>query len=95
MLAITAKAPVRMNQDFGKRAKKDAKKVNKAFERLRAERESRREKMSLKIDELIKQMDKLARDDVDRLKSLLVDEEETTIDIDDYVEVDDVVTFKD
>ena len=38
MLAITAKTPVRMTQDFGKRAKKDVKKVNKAFERLQADK---------------------------------------------------------
>jgi TolA-binding protein len=124
MLAITAKTPVRMTQDFGKRAKKDVKKVSKAFERLQADKEARRakmdetmeqlnarrEKMSSKIDDLLKQIDayvrdddflkqvdKIARDDVDKLKSLVGydGDDEETVDIDDFVEADDIVTFKD
>ncbi|AGE55535.1 hypothetical protein ATCVMN08101_110R [Acanthocystis turfacea Chlorella virus MN0810.1] len=124
MLAITAKTPVRMSQDFGKRAKKDVKKVNKAFERLQADKaarrakmdetmeklNARREKMSAKIsdlltqidayvrdDEFLQQVDKIARDDVDKLKSLAGydADDEDTIDIDDFVEADDIITFKD
>ena len=97
MLAITAKTPVRMTQGFGKRVKKDVKKVNKAFERLQKESDVRRKDLSANIDELIKHMDKIARDDVDKLKSLVnydADDEET-IDIEDFIEADEIVTFKD
>jgi hypothetical protein len=97
MLAITAKTPVRMTQDFGKRVKKDVKKVNKAFERLQKESDVRRKDLSANIDELIKHMDKIARDDVDKLKSLVNydGDDEDTVDIEDFVEVDDIVKFKD
>jgi hypothetical protein len=96
MLAITAKTPVRMTQDFGKRVKKDVKKVNKAFERLQKESEPRRKELSANIDELIKKMDKIARDDVDKLKSLVNydGDDEETIDIEDFIEADDIVKFK-
>ncbi|ABT16225.1 hypothetical protein ATCVNEJV2_110R [Acanthocystis turfacea Chlorella virus NE-JV-2] len=97
MLAITAKTPVRMTQDFGKRVKKDVKKVNKAFERLQKESDVRRKDLSANIDELIKHMDKIARDDVDKLKSLVNydADDEDTVDIEDFVEADEIVTFKD
>jgi len=97
MLAITAKTPVRMTQDFGKRVKKDVKKVNKAFERLQKESDDRRKDLSANVDELVKYMDKVARDDVDKLKSLVNYDAESddTIDIADFVEVDDIVKFKD
>ena len=96
-LAITAKTPTRMTQDFGKRVKKDVKKVNKAFERLQKESDERRKDLSVNIDELVKYMDKVARDDVDKLKSLVNYEADSddTIDIADFVEVDDIVKFKD
>ena len=97
MLALTVRTPVRMTQDFGKRVKKDVKKVNKAFERLQKESDDRRKDLSANVDELVKYMDKVARDDVDKLKSLLNYEadSEDTIDIADFVEVDDIVKFKD
>jgi hypothetical protein len=97
MLTITAKTPVRMTQDCGKRVKKDVKKVNKAFERLQKESDVRRKDLSANIDELIKHMDKIARDDVDKLKSLVNydGDDEDTVDIEDFVEVDDIVKFKD
>ena len=97
MLAITAKTPVRMTQDFGKRVKKDVKKVNKAFERLQKESDVRRKDLSANIDELIKHMDKIARDDVDKLKSLVNydADDEDTVDIEDFVEADEIITFKD
>ena len=97
MLALTVRTPVRMTQDFGKRVKKDVKKVNKAFERLQKESDDRRKDLSANVDELVKFMDKVARDDVDKLKSLLNYEadSEDTIDIADFVEVDDIVKFKD
>ena len=97
MLALTVRTPVRMTQDFGKRVKKDVKKVNKAFERLQKEIDDRRKDLSVNIDELVKYMDKVARDDVDKLKSLLNYEADSddTIDIADFVEVDDIVKFKD
>jgi DNA-binding transcriptional regulator GbsR (MarR family) len=97
MLALTVRTPVRMTQDFGKRVKKDVKKVNKAFERLQKESDDRRKDLSANVDELVKYMDKVARGDVDKLKSLLNYEadSEDTIDIADFVEVDDIVKFKD
>ena len=98
MLAITVKTPVRMtNNDFGKRAKKDVKKLNKSFERLKKESDVRRKELSMNIDELIKKMDEIARDDVEKLKSLANydADSEDTIDIEDFVEADDIITFKD
>jgi hypothetical protein len=96
-LTITAKTPTRMTQDFGKRINKDIKKLNKKFERLQKESDDRRKDLSVNVDELVKYMDKVARDDVDKLKSLVNYDADSddTIDIADFVEVDDIVKFKD
>jgi phage-related tail protein len=93
------RAPTRMmSSDFGKnfdkRIKKDTAKVSKAFEKLNRESETRRAHISEKADAIFKHLDEIAKKDVEKLKTLFSEDVETTIDIDDFVEVDDVVTFK-
>jgi DNA-binding transcriptional regulator GbsR (MarR family) len=87
-----------MTADFGKnfdkRIKKDTAKVTKAFEKLNRESESRREHLTEKANFLFHHLDELAKKDVEKLKTLFSEDVESTIDIDDFVEVDDVVTFK-
>jgi phage-related tail protein len=95
---ITARTPVRMTADFGKnfdkRVKKDTAKLTKAFEKLNKESEERREHISEKANFLFKHLDELAKKDVEKLKTLFSEDVESTVDIDDFVEVEDVVTFK-
>jgi hypothetical protein len=87
-----------MSADFGKnfdkRVKKDTAKVTKAFEKLNKESETRRAHLAEKADFLFKHLDELAKKDVEKLKTLFAEDIESTIDIEDFVEIDDVVTFK-
>ncbi|AGE56301.1 hypothetical protein PBCVNEJV1_453R [Paramecium bursaria Chlorella virus NE-JV-1] len=100
MLAISVtRTPVRMSADFGKgfdkRVKKDTAKIQKAFDKINKESEERREKLTKHADELFKQLDELAKGDVKKLQELFAEEDaEKTVDIDDFVEVDGVVKFK-
>lgn len=92
MILSPIRTPVRMSFDFGKRVQKDVKKLNKIVQRIQKESETRRQK----VDEFVKSVDKLAREDVDKVKSIWdeVDEVDTTIDVEDFEEVDGIVTFK-
>lgn len=92
---VSVRSPVKMSADFKKRADKDVKKINKIFERVKKESETRREKMKSTMDELVKNLDKTARDDVEKLTKIFDDNVEETIDVADFEEVNDIVTFKD
>jgi len=103
--------PARMSTDsfdktFTKRIKKDTAKINKAFEKIKKESEKRRakiekdrednnKKLSSTFDELLKVLDETARADEEKLQSLFSEDSEETVDIDDFVEADGIVTFKD
>lgn len=92
MILSPIRSPVIMSFDFGKRVQKDVKKLNKIVQRIQKESETRRQK----VDEFVKSVDKLAREDVDKVKNIWdeVDEVDTTIDVEDFEEVDGIVTFK-
>ena len=96
---LTMRTPTRMTSDsfgkkFDKRVKKDTAKVSKAFEKLNKESEARREHLAEKANFLFHHLDELAKGDVEKLKTLFSEDVETTVDIDDFVEVDDVVKLK-
>jgi DNA-binding transcriptional regulator GbsR (MarR family) len=96
--ALSIRTPTRMTADFSKnfdkRVKKDTAKVSKAFEKLNKESEERRAHISEKADAIFKHLDEIAKKDVEKLKTLFSEDVESTVDIDDFVEVEDVVTFK-
>lgn len=94
-IVSSVRSPVKMSADFKKRADKDVKKINKIFERVKKESETRREKMKINLDELVKNLDKTARDDVEKLTKIFEDDVEETIDTIDFEEVNDIITFKD
>lgn len=105
------RTPTRMSSDsfdktFTKRVKKDTAKINKAFQKLNKESEERRakldkerddrfKKLSVTFDDLVKKLDETAREDVEKLQNIFAEDSEDTVDIDDFVEVEGIVTFKD
>ena len=105
------RTPTRMSSDsfdktFTKRVKKDTAKISKAFEKLNKEseerrakiekdREERNKKLSSTFDDFIQKLDETARADVEKLQTLFSEDSEETVDIDDFVEVRGIVTFKD
>ena len=90
MILSVARAPVTMSYNAGKQVQKDIKKLNKIVQRIQKESETRRQK----VDEFVKHVDKIAREDVDKLKAIFDENADTTIDIEDFKEVDGVITFK-
>lgn len=105
------RTPTRMSTDsfdktFTKRVKKDTAKISNAFQKLNKESEERRAKLEKERDErfkqlsgtfddLVKKLDETARADVEKLQNIFAEDSEDTVDIDDYVEVEGIVTFKD
>ena len=102
------RTPTHMNsagfdKQVSKRVKKDTAKISKAFEKLNKESEERRKKieserdvrmkkLSSSFDDLFKKLDETARADVERLKTLFVEDSEETVDLEDFTEVEE--TFK-
>jgi archaellum component FlaC len=80
---------------FEKRVQKDVKKLSKGFERINEESKVRGQKASEGLKGFFENLDKIAREDVEKVKTIF---DETSIDVTasaDYTEIDDIIIFKD
>jgi len=98
MLSLV-RTPVMMSSTFDrasieKRVKKDVKKLSKGFEKLNEDSKVRGQKASDSLKGIFEKLDKIAREDVEKVKTIF---DETSIDVtasEDYTEIDDIIIFK-
>ena len=100
MLALV-RSPTRMmsstfdSKNIGKRVQKDVKKLSKGFEKINEDSKVRGQKASESLKGFFEKLDKIAREDVEKVKTIF---DETSVDVTvsaDYTEIDDIIIFKD
>ena len=97
VLTVRAGTMVRCSSknDVPKRVKSDIKKVTTAFEKIQRESDIRNKEMKESFSKMIKELDKVAREDTGKLSKLFEAEPEVEIVEDTYSEIDDILVFKD
>ena len=94
------RSPIVMSSSFDrksveKRVKKDVQKLNKGFEKINADSKIRGQEASDSLKSLFVKLDKIARKDVDKVKTIFDETSiDVTLDTEDYTEIDDIIVFK-
>ena len=99
MIAIATRSPAMMSSSFdtktiGKRVQKDVKKLSKGFDKINEQSKVRGQQASDNLKSFFEKLDKIAREDVEKVKTIF---DETSIVVTtsaDYTEIDVIIIFK-
>ena len=95
MLRATASMSENKEHKFVKRAASDAKRVSRAFEHIKKDSERRREELKINVNSIITEIDKIARDDTDKLVTMFQEHDGMSEDeLDTFVEIDNIISFR-
>jgi hypothetical protein len=95
MIFAALRTPVMMSSgpDRPHRASRDAEKLKAAVKRVRIAGEEKRARLSEELQNSVNNIDRIAREEIDFLKSLF--EDEPTMSDASFDEIDDIIVFKD